>query len=472
MVSSAAISVQDQSGSSSTNGAVSQKGQFPSENDYALKLRKPYTITKQRERWTEEEHNKFIEALKLYGRSWRRIEEHVATKTAVQIRSHAQKFFSKVVRQSSDADASPVKPIEIPPPRPKRKPAHPYPRKLVAPIKIETLALEQQIRSTSPNSYVSDQENQSPTSVLPAIRSEMLGTMDSNTPNGSLSPVSSANGFLVCEPNSSPEEAGSLLQINSSTSSSPDEEAPMNMDLVPQGEAFIKDESLEAGNTRSFKLFGKNVLVTDSHKPNQAFCESPLLSVMSDGKHLHSLPWGFSDMSAEEGKWNPPSGVPAAFYYMHPDESQNPADGGSSPLFPWWAFYGNVPFASFPLHNPVAMEAHPSFVCGQTQDTEVQKEGSWTGSNTGSVNAGGDGDKNWEAETQSRWISSEKEENVQQSKLQGKSSENSSFSEQKPALDKCLKGFVPYKRCVAERDTQSLTIASDEREEQRIRLFL
>ncbi|URE47450.1 Myb transcription factor, partial [Musa troglodytarum] len=40
----------------------------------SVQTRKPYTITKQRERWTEEEHNRFLEALKLYGRAWQRIE--------------------------------------------------------------------------------------------------------------------------------------------------------------------------------------------------------------------------------------------------------------------------------------------------------------------------------------------------------------------------------------------------------------
>ncbi|XP_002964171.2 protein CCA1 [Selaginella moellendorffii] len=100
-------------------------------DDSLFKVRKPYTITKQRERWTEEEHQKFLEALKLYGRAWRRIEEHIGTKTAVQIRSHAQKFFSKLEKEQATGSIVPgtAQDIDIPPPRPKRKPSHPYPRK-------------------------------------------------------------------------------------------------------------------------------------------------------------------------------------------------------------------------------------------------------------------------------------------------------------------------------------------------------
>ncbi|KAK8321969.1 hypothetical protein V6Z12_A12G135600 [Gossypium hirsutum] len=112
---------------------------YSSGEELVIKTRKPYTITKQRERWSEEEHNRFLEALKLYGRAWQRIEEYIGTKTAVQIRSHAQKFFSKLEKEAL-AKGVPIGQaldIEIPPPRPKRKPSNPYPRKTGAATTVQ-----------------------------------------------------------------------------------------------------------------------------------------------------------------------------------------------------------------------------------------------------------------------------------------------------------------------------------------------
>lgn len=85
------------------------------------KVRKPYTITKSRESWTDEEHDKFLEALQLFDRDWKKIEDFVGSKTVIQIRSHAQKYFLKVQKNGTTA--------HVPPPRPKRKAAHPYPQK-------------------------------------------------------------------------------------------------------------------------------------------------------------------------------------------------------------------------------------------------------------------------------------------------------------------------------------------------------
>ncbi|KAG0460446.1 hypothetical protein HPP92_020743 [Vanilla planifolia] len=97
-----------------------------------VKTRKPYTITKQREKWTDEEHNRFLEALRLYGRAWQRIQEHIGTKTAVQIRSHAQKFFLKLEKGTGCIPPGHLHNLEIPPPRPKRKPYSSGPLKAIS----------------------------------------------------------------------------------------------------------------------------------------------------------------------------------------------------------------------------------------------------------------------------------------------------------------------------------------------------
>ena len=47
-------------------------------------------------RWTRLEHFKFLEALKLYGKEWQKVQQHVFTRTSTQARSHAQKFFGKL----------------------------------------------------------------------------------------------------------------------------------------------------------------------------------------------------------------------------------------------------------------------------------------------------------------------------------------------------------------------------------------
>ncbi|XP_026409053.1 protein REVEILLE 6-like isoform X1 [Papaver somniferum] len=102
-------------------GSISTATAAESYEDSLRKIRKPYTITKSRESWTEQEHDKFFEALQLFDRDWKKIEAFVGTKTVIQIRSHAQKYFQKVQKNGTSE--------HLPPPRPKRKAVHPYPQK-------------------------------------------------------------------------------------------------------------------------------------------------------------------------------------------------------------------------------------------------------------------------------------------------------------------------------------------------------
>ncbi len=53
-------------------------------------------------RWKRDEHVRFLEALKIHGKEWRRVQDYVKTRTSTQARSHAQKFFIKLEKKGQD----------------------------------------------------------------------------------------------------------------------------------------------------------------------------------------------------------------------------------------------------------------------------------------------------------------------------------------------------------------------------------
>ena len=87
--------------------------------------------------------------------------------------------------------------IEIPPPRPKRKPLHPYPRKCADSSTIANPAMGQPKLASISSSSGSDQENGSPVSVLSAMQSDAFGSSVSNPSTGCTSSASSDDGNNV-----------------------------------------------------------------------------------------------------------------------------------------------------------------------------------------------------------------------------------------------------------------------------------
>jgi len=100
-----------QGGAGAVNGEA--RGGAVAAGSVAKPARKPYTMSKPRVSWTEKEHDKFLKALQLYDRDWKKIENYVETKTVIQIRSHAQKYFLKVMKDGTGE--------HVPPPRRKAK---------------------------------------------------------------------------------------------------------------------------------------------------------------------------------------------------------------------------------------------------------------------------------------------------------------------------------------------------------------
>ncbi|KAJ3706852.1 hypothetical protein LUZ61_010557 [Rhynchospora tenuis] len=398
------------------------------------KARKPYTITKQREKWTEEEHKKFLEALQLHGRNWRRIEEHIGTKTTIQIRSHAQKFFSKVSRESTNKSdgTSNLIPIHIPPPRPKRKPTRPYPRKLGSVVSSEQMipALKKPEKPSLEQMVVDQQENGSPTSVLSNVASELVGSGSSTVISGCASPVTSIVGSN--EQDTMAQLSGSSIEeqircttpqtdVIDSAPKSPlcEESAQRSVHIATSSEEDMCVES----DSPNLKLFGRTVAMKAVSTQNINAVNS------SSGKELAAEPEstliGLPVAEASGSSWHP--GMLPFLYYIPPIPGENNSSVAVAP-FPLWGPYGVMPY---PLIKPEALSPKVQSIYSDDSATkDLRRAGSFSGSTSGSSGEMNNSGNAGPVESGNN--------------LKG---DGLGFSSVKDSKENPVRGFVPYKRC-------------------------
>ena len=85
----------------------------PSRAAGGARARDAKSMPKATGRWTAEEHDEFLKCLDIYGREWKKVAERITTRTAAQIRSHAQKYFKKIEAAGEGAPKA-AKPVAAP----------------------------------------------------------------------------------------------------------------------------------------------------------------------------------------------------------------------------------------------------------------------------------------------------------------------------------------------------------------------
>lgn len=247
--------------------------------------------------------------------------------------------------------------------------------------------------------------------------------------------------------------------------------------MLSKENAYAHKDTPQESSPRYLKIFGRTVLVTDSHGQTSGGMGTgkSIPADMQDEIFVQALPMNFLPVKSITGDtecvWgNFPHVTHGALPFMQcQKETSNQVKDSSAAPIPWWNEGLPVPF--LPFHKVDPSKAYVDSDLGEVQ-YKVQKEGSCTDSNTGTVNDGVIGDKCSEAETQSRPISLGNENQDGDLVFQLRPSEISAFSELRKSPEKCVKGFVPYRRCMAEDDIQSSTITGHEGDEKRIRLYL
>lgn len=86
---------------SSTSNKRSNKrsGEAKSAKKRRVQSRRPRPENTHTGRWTKEEHEKFLHGINVYGKEWKKIASMIETRTVVQIRTHAQKYFQKLAKK-------------------------------------------------------------------------------------------------------------------------------------------------------------------------------------------------------------------------------------------------------------------------------------------------------------------------------------------------------------------------------------
>ena len=64
-------------------------------------------------RWTKTEHELFLQGLREFGKDWKQIGSLIKTRTVVQIRTHAQKYFLATKKNESTAQPMTIPPKQV-----------------------------------------------------------------------------------------------------------------------------------------------------------------------------------------------------------------------------------------------------------------------------------------------------------------------------------------------------------------------
>uniref|UniRef100_A0A453TCB7 Uncharacterized protein n=1 Tax=Aegilops tauschii subsp. strangulata TaxID=200361 RepID=A0A453TCB7_AEGTS len=164
--------------------------------------------------------------------------------------SHAGLLVVQVVREPGAKIE-----IEIPPPRPKRKPLHPYPRKRANSCNGANAANGQSKLAHMSSSSGSDQENGSPVSVISAMQSDAFGSSMSNPSSRSASPESSDEENIV------------LPMVNGGEGQQTGiDQSHKEADQENKDTGTSEEDSSDEVQVTSVKLFGKTVVIPDPRK--------------------------------------------------------------------------------------------------------------------------------------------------------------------------------------------------------------